>query len=115
MSAGSEGGFTLIEVLIALVILAVGLSAVLRWVSVSLGMSAEADDRVRAAMEAQSILAALPVDAPQAAGRRGGASDRGRWTMEIGTTADNLALVDLTVTVGRSSVRLTTLRPLAAR
>lgn len=116
MSANDdESGFSLIEVLVALAVLAFGLAAILQSVSASLEVSARAEDRVRATLEAQSRLAALPVDAPQAAGRRAGASDRGRWEMEVTATESGLALVAVTVHGGRASVTLTTLRPLAAR
>lgn len=113
--ANDEAGFTLIEVLVAMAILSFGLSAVLQSISGALDASARAADMIRGTQEAQSRLAALALDTPLGAGRRGGGSGDRRWEMEISAVADGMAQVTVTVMGSRSSVRLTTLRPLAGR
>ncbi|MEW5728386.1 MAG: type II secretion system protein [Pseudomonadota bacterium] len=113
--ANDEAGFTLIEVLVAMAIMAFGLTAVLQSIAGALDASARAADMVRGTQEAQSRLAMLAVDKPVGVGRQVGGSDDRRWEMEISAVADGMAQVTVMVTGRRSSVRLTTLRPLAGR
>lgn len=114
-AAGDEAGFTLIEVLVALAILSFGLSAVLQSVAAALDGSARASEVVRATQEAQSRLAALGFDGRSPVGRTEGYGGAGGWAVDVTPAADGMVLVTVTVTGRRSSVQLTTLRPMAAR
>ena len=78
------GGFSLLEVLVAFVILALVATAVFRLFSGALGNAGAADEYSRAILVAQSALdeAASP---PLREGTRTGASDDGRvqWTVDV--------------------------------
>lgn len=72
---GPEAGFTLLEVLVAFVILAVALGVVLDLFSSSLDRGKTAEDHVMASLLAQSKLAALGVEAPFRLGESEGRFD----------------------------------------
>ena len=77
-------GFTLIEVVVALVILTVALGALLQLFQTGLRSGGVAETRVYATLLAQSRLAALGVEAPLEPGEIGGEIDeRFRWSARI--------------------------------
>jgi general secretion pathway protein I len=79
----AAGGFTLIEVLVAFVVVAVVLSLVLGVFSGGLSVSRRADDRAMAALYASSVLAATGREQPLTPGYAEGRFDDGfawqRW------------------------------------
>jgi general secretion pathway protein I len=92
----NAAGFSLLEVLVAFVILALVGTALFRLFGVSLNNASLADEYSRAALYAESRLVAAAVEAPLREGSAQGASDDGRyaWTTMIepyvapGTTPD---------------------------
>lgn len=72
-------GFSLLEVLVAFVILALVGTALFRLFSGALGNVALADEYSRATLYAESRLAALPVEAPVREGGEQGTSTDGRY------------------------------------
>ena len=92
----AERGFSLLEVLVAFVILALVATALFRLFSGALNNGSAADDYSRAALIAESRLASLAVEKPLREGQEQGASPDGRYTWEAkieryappGTTPD---------------------------
>lgn len=81
---GAAAGFTLIEVLIAFVILALALGALLPGFSAGLRGLDAADDYATAALLAESRLAAVGREAPLEEGTTSGAfDDRFRWRLDV--------------------------------
>ena len=77
----STGGFTLIEVVVALVILTVALGALMQLFQTGMRSSRIAEDRVLATLLAQSRLAAVGIESPLEPGEIGGEIDeRFRWS-----------------------------------
>lgn len=109
-----SSGFTLLEVLVALAILAVALAAVLAAVGGALNAAMRAEGLVRSTIAAQSLLAGAGLDAPLRPGRQSGAlPDGSGWSLDVRPAPDNMLLVAAVVDApgigGR--VRLVTLRP----
>ena len=87
-SAGHPGargsaGFTLLEALIAIVILALSLSALLQLYSTGLRGIATIDDNLRARLLAQSVMAEVSYDRRLQPGRLQGRRDQFAWTLSI--------------------------------
>jgi prepilin-type N-terminal cleavage/methylation domain-containing protein len=126
-NAGASAGFTLIEALAAIVILALALSALLSAHDTGLRGATAIDDHLQARTLAQSLLAQWSLDrAPQVPSK--GSSGRFTWTVSIVPYAGAVAPVhqqpgqwalhELTVTVAwppRREIRLSTLRLMSVR
>lgn len=123
----ADRGFTLIEVVVAFVVLALSLGALFEIFATGLRSAGAAGDYAVAAMVAESRLDALDVETPLEAGEYGGPLDGGfRWRAEARpypldeTPGVPYPLVEVVLTVswhdgGRErSVTVTTLRPAAA-
>lgn len=117
----SHGGFTLLEILVALVIFAVAFGVLAQIMHTGLRQSAGAQSRAGATLLARSELARVGVEVPLQVGRAEGETEDGmRWQTEIevveGPDEDqSLALYQVQVTVawGASPAErliLTTLR-----
>lgn len=84
MTEGRQQGFTLLEVLVALAILAVTLGVAMAGFSGNLAFSARIDDQRRALMLAQSLLAAAGRSEPLEPGMAEGMAEDGlRWKRRI--------------------------------
>jgi general secretion pathway protein I len=124
--AGSRG-FTLIEALAAIVILALALSALLSAHDTGLRGAAVIDDHLQARLLAQSVLAQRSLErTPQAPAQ--GRSGRFAWTVSVAPYAGAVGTLDpksaqwmlheVTVTVAwppRRQVQLSTLRLMSVR
>jgi len=88
----SERGFTLIEVVVAFVLLTVVLVTAFEVFSAGLARSGELENRSEALIVAQSQLAAAGVEQPLHDGETQGQSDDGRfrWTTRITRTDEGL-------------------------
>src|SRR5882724_1278804 len=124
-----QRGFTLIEIIVALAILAVALGALFQSFSTGLRATVVSDRQEAAVMLAQSLLDRIGQNIPLAAGEQAGVSEDGlRWSIAIAPSpliapdrrADSPLLpFDVAVTVavdGGRPLTLTTLRlaPVAA-
>lgn len=90
-----QTGFSLLEVLVAFVILALSLGTIMRLFSTSLGNIAKTDRRAVAALVAESALASLGVDAPLTEGEMSGeAADGYRWRARVARHVDANAVLD---------------------
>lgn len=79
-----QRGFTLIEMLAAFVIFALGFGVMMEITSSSLRNARRAADRTEAALWAQSLMDAAGVDEKIELGRRSGKFDRKyRWDMQV--------------------------------
>jgi general secretion pathway protein I len=78
-----SAGFTLLEALIAIVILALSLSALLQLYSTGLRGVANIDDHLRARLLAQSVMAEMSHDRRLRPGRLQGRLDKFAWTLSI--------------------------------
>ena len=118
-----QRGFTLIEIIVALAILAVALGALFQSFSTGLRATVVSDRQEAAVMLAQSLLDRIGQDIPLAAGEQAGVSEDGlRWSIAIAPSpliapdrrADSPLLpFDVVVTVasdGGRPLTLTTLR-----
>jgi len=96
------GGFTLIEVVIAFGVLALGLTLLLGTLSGSARQVRQSADAARAALHAQSVLAQTGVGEFLTPGTRDGEFDDGRyrWTMQIDPYTDPLRPKRATVDPG---------------
>jgi general secretion pathway protein I len=85
LRACSCGGFSLLEVLVAFVILALVATALFRMFSGSLTNVAAADDYSRAVLVAESVLADAAVAQPLREGSQNGTADDGRiaWATQV--------------------------------
>ena len=81
--AGRSAGFTLLEALIAIVILALSLSALLQLYSTGLRGVANIDDHLRARLLAQSVMAEMSYDRRLRPGRLQGRADQFAWTLSV--------------------------------
>ena len=131
--ASLEAGFSLLEVLVAFVILALVGTVLFRLFGASLNNASLGDEYSRAALHAESRLAAAGVERPLREGSDQGASEDGRYTWSTkvepyvapGTTADQERMAQmlptrlwrLTVTVtwptdvgGQRTLALSTVR-----
>ncbi len=120
-SRSGERGFTVIEILVALMIAGIGLAALLGLTSTGLHLSGASTRIAREAALARSALERFGTDMPVAPGVLDGELAEGfRWRSEIRFTDDTAspdlpqpALVTVTVWDGKESdpgVRLSTLR-----
>jgi general secretion pathway protein I len=88
-SAGrAEAGFTLLEALIAIVILALSLSALLSLYSTGLRGVAAIDEHLRGRLLAQSLMAELTYDRALRPGRLQGRSEEFTWALSIAPFAE---------------------------
>jgi prepilin-type N-terminal cleavage/methylation domain-containing protein len=121
MRHNDERGFTLIEILVALIIAGIGLAALMGLTSSGLRMSTASDRVARETSLARSALERFGADLPIEAGIMTGEMSEGfRWRSEIQlmdakTPAELIqpAIVSVTVWDGHEDdpgVRLTTLR-----
>lgn len=79
-----EAGFTVVEVVIALTILALALSVLLNVMSNSIRQTGQAETAAEAGSLAQSLLAKIGTELPLRSGQITGQSDRGfRWRVQI--------------------------------
>lgn len=87
-----QGGYTLVEVLVAFVILALALTLLLGTLSGAARQVKWSEEAGRAALHAQSLLAGVGVAQSLAPGRRSGTFEDGqyRWTLEIAPYEDPL-------------------------
>jgi general secretion pathway protein I len=122
--SAAEAGFTLIEVLVALAIAALGLGALMAAAGTGLANSGVADRYIEATRRAQSLLALAAAAAPLQPGERSGADDDGfAWRIRVsapvlhaavkGATADRLPglyAIEVTVTWSAGSTRSVSLR-----
>jgi general secretion pathway protein I len=76
-------GFTLLEVLVAFVILAVGMGMLLAMLSRGLNQVRRAQDETEASLHAQSLLDSLGVIEPLAEGERDGEFEGGRYRYRL--------------------------------
>jgi len=88
--AGREAGFTLIEVVVAFLLLSVVLVSVFEIFSKGLARAGELDDYSQALVIAQGRLASVGVEAPLAEGASAGDSDDGRfhWSVSVARSAE---------------------------
>ena len=119
--AGPQAGFTLVEVVVALALLAIVMTTVFRLQSSALLWLARADEGERAAIIADGLLAQLGIGQPLRPGERtaGRAGDY-LWTIETapyagtepaGPRPDRLVQVRIAVgSPGRPAFELVTLR-----
>ena len=89
-SGSRQRGYTLIEVLVAFSVLALGLTLLLGTLSGATRQVRWSADAGRAALHAQSLIAQAGVGEPLAPGRRDGELDAGRyrWTLEVQPCVD---------------------------
>ncbi|MGE8279011.1 MAG: type II secretion system protein XpsI [Stenotrophomonas sp.] len=103
-----QRGYSLIEVIVAFALLALAMTLLLGSLSGAARQVGMADGYGRAALHAQSLLAAAGVEAPLAAGRQQGQWEQGkyRWTLQVSPyteprqTQARLWLLDLQVSWG---------------
>ena len=81
--AGGSAGFTLLEALIAIVILALSLSALLPLYGTGLRGVAHIDDHLRARLLAQSVMAEMSLRSAPATGPLQGRLDQFAWTLSV--------------------------------
>jgi general secretion pathway protein I len=91
MNRRRAGGFTLIEVVVAFLLLSVVLVTVFEIFSRGLSRAGELDDYGQALVIAQARLAAVGVEAPLAEGVTVGNSDDGhfRWSLSVARSAES--------------------------
>lgn len=87
-----QRGFSLLEVIVAFVLLAVAMGLLLAVLGGGLAQVRRSGEASEAALHAQSLLARVGVLEPIAPGRSSGVIDRGRyrWTLEITEIDDPL-------------------------
>lgn len=82
--AGAQGGFTLLEVVAAFAILALGLGLAMRAATGSMQQSRQAAEHTRAALHARSVFDTLGVGEPLQEGQyRGEFEDGFRWSAQV--------------------------------
>ncbi|MFE8583253.1 type II secretion system minor pseudopilin GspI [Sphingomonas sp. NCPPB 2930] len=116
---GGEGGFTLIEIMVALAVFSLAAMAIVRLESATIRGASILDETLVAQMVARNIAIAAVTD-PQAPalGRTSGAEVNGgrswKWTRIVSGTGDvRVVRIDVAVTNGAGSVvgRMTMVRP----
>jgi prepilin-type N-terminal cleavage/methylation domain-containing protein len=88
LARGAARGFTLLEALIAIVILAVSLSVLMPSHSAGLRALAVVDEHLQARLLAQSVLAEWPHDRALRAGTTRGSFERFAWTLSVAPLED---------------------------
>jgi general secretion pathway protein I len=84
-----EAGFTVVEVVVALTILALALGVLLNVMSNGIRQTGQAETLAEAASLAQSLLAKIGTELPLRDGQITGQSDRGfRWRVQIDAYGD---------------------------
>lgn len=78
-----QRGYSLLEVIVAFALLALALTLLLGSLSGAARQVHDADQRTRAMLHAQSLLAATGVDAPLQAGRTQGEWEDGRYRWDL--------------------------------
>lgn len=78
-----QRGYSLLEVIIAFALLALALTLLLGSLSGASRQIGQADQRTRAVLHAQSLLATLGVDAPLQAGQQQGEWENGRYQWQL--------------------------------
>lgn len=80
-----QGGYSLIEVIVAFALLALALTLLLGTLSGTTRQLRWSDDAGRAALHARSLLASAGIDAPLRPGVRSGELEEGRyrWTLRV--------------------------------
>ncbi len=91
--AGDAGGFTLLEVLVALLVLAIALVALVRTAALEARALAQVRDATLAQWVAANVLAEVRLsEARPAPGRRRGDAEMGgrrwRWVLDVATTEE---------------------------
>lgn len=107
-------GFTLLETLVALAVVALGLGALLSLLSGGLRLADGASGLAEAAMVAQSRLAALDGAGDWRPGETAGEEAGYAWTVTAAPADEGLLRVELWVRRHGKAVGLVTLRPAAA-
>jgi len=82
-SLSRQGGFSLLEVLVAFSILALSLGVLLRIFSGDGRLAGQAEEHARAVALAQSLLAGAGVETPLRPGATGGSIDGYAWAMSV--------------------------------
>jgi general secretion pathway protein I len=86
---GGEAGFTVVEVVVALTILALALGVLLNVMSNSIRQTGQAENVAEAGSLAQSLLAKIGTEWPLRDGQITGQSDHGfRWRVQIDAYGD---------------------------
>ena len=103
-----QSGFSLLEVLVAFVILSLVATALFRLFSGALGNASAADDYSRAVLVAESVLTEAAAAAPLVEGTRTGSADDGRvaWTTRTSTYSPPGVPPDLERAAETMAVRL---------
>lgn len=90
-----ERGFSLLEILVAFVILALAMGVIMRLFSGALGNIGRAEHHAHAVAVAASVLAGLGVETPLAEGELSGDDGQGyRWQARISRYAEASAALD---------------------
>lgn len=96
MWSRAQRGFTLLELLVAFVILSVTVATLLQTFGQSLRNTALAEEYTLATLHAQSVLAGVGIDPPLIEGRYQGDFDDGfEWRVDIGAYIDPDAPADI--------------------
>jgi general secretion pathway protein I len=108
--SNTQGGFTLLEILVALVVVALGLTAAVKLTTQSAHTVAYLRDKSYAHWVAMNVIAEYRLKEPWSEpGERKGSSPMGRvewpWTAAVETTEDE-SVRKLTVTVEREKMKL---------
>jgi general secretion pathway protein I len=111
-----QGAFTLLEVLVAFVIIAMTATVALRSSSLSIDAASKSADATRAALHARSLLSEAGVNRPLRASEITGRMDETTsWTLRVSKLSSPTPLLDhhaitVSVTVGQARVVLETHR-----
>jgi prepilin-type N-terminal cleavage/methylation domain-containing protein len=111
-----QGGFTLLEILVGFVIIAMVTTVALQSSSFSIDASGKTGDATRAALQARALLSEFGVSRPLAEGEfTERLDDTTAWTLRVSKLPSSTPLLDahaltLAVTTGRARVVLKTHR-----
>jgi type II secretion system protein I len=97
-----RSGFTLIEVLVAVAVLAIGISAGVRAIGAMAQSSAAAEDRATAARLATERLAVLEAGVEESTGDAQGQFEtepRFRWQQSVAASSEQPGVLEATVTI----------------
>jgi len=90
-----QSGFSLLEILVAFVILSLSLGVIMRLFSTSLRNIATAEHSTHAVVVAESALASLGVDTPLTEGGASGDDGQGyRWEAQVSRYVDTAAVLE---------------------